>query len=79
MKNTSKDAVCHASVQTVQLSSQKCIAIVKTKIELVSHDETCVVYDQYLVVHYHKRPVNVDFLCAFISHFYPKPQVKIAK
>ena len=33
---------------------------VKTKIELDSHEETCVVGYQCLIIHDHNRPVNVN-------------------
>ena len=36
-----------------------CTTIVKTKIELDSHADTCVVDDHGPIVHVHKRPANV--------------------
>ena len=48
-----------ASVQTVHLSAQISIAVVKTKVELDSHVDTCVVGDHCLIVCDHNRPFNV--------------------
>ena len=53
-----ESAIC-ASVQTVNLSAHNSLIVVKTKIELDSHADTCVVGDYCLVIHDHKRPVNV--------------------
>ena len=49
----------YASVQIVHLSAHRSIAVVKTKIELDSHANTCVVGDHCLIVNDHIRPVNV--------------------
>ena len=46
-------------MQTVQLSAQNSIAVVETKIEVDTHEDTCVVGDQCLAVYDHNRPVNV--------------------
>ena len=35
------------------------IASSKPKVELNSHKDTCVVGDNYLVIHDHHRPVNI--------------------
>ena len=48
-----------AIVQTVNLSAFTSLAVVKTKIELHSHADTCVVGDHCLIVHGHNRPVNI--------------------
>ena len=40
------DAVHYASLQSVQLSAQKSIKVIETKIQLDSHADTCVVGDQ---------------------------------
>ena len=48
-----------ASVQTVPLSVHNSLAVIKTKIELDSHADTCVVHNQCLIVHDHDRPENV--------------------
>ena len=53
------EAVICTSVQTVQLCVQNSLAVVKTKMELDSHADTCVVGDHCLVVHDHNIPVNV--------------------
>ena len=50
-------AIC-TCVQTVQLSAQNSLVVVKTKIELDSHADTCVVGDDCLVVHEQNRPLN---------------------
>ena len=52
-------AAIHANVQTVQLSYHNSLAVVKTKIELDSDADKCVVGDHFLVVHGHNRAVNV--------------------
>ena len=59
MSSVDKITVSCTSVQTVQLSAQKRIGVVKTKVELNSHSNTCVVGDQCLGIHVHNRPVNV--------------------
>ena len=46
-------------MQTVHLSAENSHAIVKTKIELYSHADTCVVGDQCLVVQNYNRPMNI--------------------
>ena len=46
-------------MQTVHLSAHSSIEVVKTKIELDSRADTCVVGDHCLIVHDHNRPVNV--------------------
>ena len=48
-----------ASVQTVHVSAHISVAVVKTKIKLDSHADTCVVGDHYLIVYDHNRPVNI--------------------
>ena len=48
-----------ASIQTDLLSAQKNRLVVKTKIELGFHADACAVGDQCLVVHDHKRQVNI--------------------
>ena len=53
------DNVICVSVQTVHLSAQNSLAVVKAKIELYSHADTCVVGDYCLIVYDHNRPVNV--------------------
>ena len=59
MSCVDNDAVICASVQTVQLCAQNSLAVVKTKVELDSHADTCILCDHCLVVHDHTRPVNV--------------------
>ena len=49
-----------ANVSTVHLSAQKSLAVVKSKIELDSHADTCVLNDQCLIVHNHNTPVSVE-------------------
>ena len=49
---------CH-SVQSVQLSAQKSIAVVKTKIESDLYVGTCAIGAQSLVIHDDNKPVNV--------------------
>ena len=53
-----ESTIC-ASVITVHLSAHTRLAIAKTKIDLDSHADTCVVGDHCLNVHDHNRPVNV--------------------
>ena len=48
-----------ASVQTVDLSALNSTAVVKTKIKLNSHADTCIVGDHCLIVHDHNRTVNI--------------------
>ena len=50
--------VC-TSVQTVKLCAQDSLTVVKAKITLDSHADTCIVGDHCLEVHDHNRPVNV--------------------
>ena len=71
MSCVDEHTVSYVSVQTVQLSAQKCLAVVKTKTALNSHTDACVVGDQCQVVHDHNRPVNV-------SRYYPKAGLKHA-
>ena len=52
------EGVSLTSVQTVHLSAHKSLVVVKTKVKLDSHADTCVVGDHYLIVHDHNRPVN---------------------
>ena len=59
MNCVENDSVIYAGVQTVQLCAQNSLTVIKTKIELDSHADTCVVGDHFIVVHDHKRPVNV--------------------
>ena len=44
----------------VHLSVHTSLAVVKTKIELDSHADVCVVGDHYLMEHDQNRPVNVN-------------------
>ena len=53
-----KCVIC-TSVQTVHISDHSSLPVVKTKLELDSHADTCVVGDHCLIVHDHNRPVNV--------------------
>ena len=46
-------------MKTVHSSAHNRFLVIKTKIELDSHADTCVVGDHCLVVHDHHRPVNV--------------------
>ena len=46
-------------MQTVHLSAHTSIAVVKIKIELDSHADTCDVGEDCLIVQDHNRPVNV--------------------
>ena len=48
-----------AIVWTVQLIAKKSITAVKTKMELDSHVDTCVVYDQCFIIHDYNRKVKV--------------------
>ena len=48
-----QSAIC-ASALTANLSAQNILAVVKTKIELDSHADKCVVGDHCLVVHDHR-------------------------
>ena len=48
-----------ASVQSVYLIAHTSLTVVKTKIELDSHADTCILGDNCLIVHNHNRPVNV--------------------
>ena len=54
-----KVAVSCTSGQQEQLSTQKGITVIVTKIELDSHADTCVKGVQYSVMHDHNIPVNV--------------------
>ena len=47
------------SMQIVQLSAKKSLAVVKTKMESGSHADTCVGGDHYQAVNDHNRPVNI--------------------
>ena len=53
------DILCLAPVQIVQLSAQKSLGVVETKIELDLHANTCVVGGRCLEEYDLKRPVNV--------------------
>ena len=53
------EGVTCVSVQRVHLIAHTNLAVVKTKTELDSHADACVVGDHCLVVHDHNRPVNV--------------------
>ena len=59
MGSVDKHTVSCTSVQRVHLSAQKGLTLVDTIIELDSHADTCVIGDQWLVVHDHNRPVSV--------------------
>ena len=58
MTHNYESVIC-ASVQTVHLSAQKSLAVVKTNIELDLLAYSCVVGDYCLVVHNHNRPEYV--------------------
>ena len=58
-KSCVENTVSCTNVQTVQLHAQEGLTVVKTKIELDSHSDACVVCEQCLVIHYCNRPVNV--------------------
>ena len=45
-------------MKSVNLSAQKSTTVVETKIELDSHEDTCVLDDQFLIIHDHNRPGN---------------------
>ena len=47
------------SVETVYLVAKTSIIVVKTKIEVDSHADTCVVGDNCQIVDNHNKPVNV--------------------
>ena len=55
----SKCTVSCASYQTVKLSTQNSVTVVKTQIELDSHADKCFVGDHCLIVHDHNRPMNI--------------------
>ena len=47
------------SVWAVQFSAQKSLAVVETNVEFDSYAATCVVGDQFLVIHDYNRLVNI--------------------
>ena len=54
-----KNTVSCTSGERVQLGAHKSIAVVKTKMEMDLHEDTCVVGDHCIIIHDHNRPVNV--------------------
>ena len=47
------------SVQRFQLRAQRSLSVIENNSKLDLHADACVVDDQYLVVYYHNRPLNV--------------------
>ena len=54
-----EDTLTCTSVQTVQLSAQKSITVIKTKIVLDFHEDTYEVGDHCLIIHDHNKLMNV--------------------
>ena len=54
------ECVICASVQTIHLSTHISLVVVKPKIELDSHADTCVVGDHCVIVHDHNRILKQD-------------------
>ena len=57
--DSENESVICTSVQAVHLIAHTSLAVVKTKIKLDSHADTCVICNHCLIVHDLSRPINV--------------------